>query len=159
MFKTCRVVYWRSKKTVPGLLGNDTAWGKAFVGSARLIHLSFRPALEAVFTSSVLSSIAQTFTTFPCKHLLLWGHTANPFPWVLNGVSHKSRCWILKLHCILIESWLPNDRNIYVLWFPSACVCVCACAHRACDAGPFKERLVAVALCLGLKVVPFGEMF
>ena len=29
----------------------------------------------------------------------------------------------------------------------------------ACDAGPFKERLRAVALCLGLKVVPFGEMF
>lgn len=153
MFKTCRAVYWRSKKTVRGLLGNDTAWGKAFVGSARLIHLSFLPALGAVFTSSVLRGIAQTFTMFGCEHLLLWGHTANPFPWVLNGVSHKSRCWILKLHCILVDSWLPNDRDI-VCSLISLCTCVCAC-----DTGPFKEGLRAVALCLGLKVIPFGEMF
>ena len=47
-------------------------------------------------------------------------------PWVLNGVSHKSRCWSLKLYSILVESWLPNNRGI-VCSLISLCVCVCVC--------------------------------
>lgn len=99
---------------------------EAFVGSARLIHLSFLPALGAVFTSSVLTAEPKPLQRLDVNTFYFEDTQQAHFHGSLNGVSQEQMLNFKKLHCILIWVLTPKWQGHHVCSLISfAHVCAC----------------------------------
>lgn len=121
---------------MPGLLGNDSAWGKAALHSRDLpgwlmvfsacswkqCSYQHSPSLYAIWVWSPLT--LRTYSKW----------CVEAFPWVLSGAGHKSRRLSLKLRCMLLSPKSQMTETSYVLEVG----CVCARTRVWCKA--FKRR-------------------
>lgn len=144
MFKTCRAVAGVARKQCEALLGNDTAWGEGLCGVCQgWIHLSFLPALGAVFTSSVLSSRASNlfYNVWMWTPSTLRTHS-KPIS-MGPGMEVQSQEQMLNFKVALYPCWSPDSQmtgTSYVLFnFPCTCVCVWyrAFQKKGSGSGPF----------------------